>query len=460
LFQNVQELKKKAKNSLDGNVFLGIILVGLLIAGMSGRWYNSVKAELISTGTELLLGQTLNSNAFFISQKLSALGINVYYHTTVGDNPERMEEAVRAALNRVDLVVTTGGLGPTLDDLTKQTVAKVLGLEQELHEESLTWVKNFFIKLDRPMPESNVKQAYFPAGSKVIPNNLGTAPGAIVEKGDKVVIILPGPPFEMKPMFTETVEPYLKDKVRTSPEVITARTLKVFGMSESAVEEALGDILHLQEGITIALLAKPAEIYIRIAATANTESKAVGMISDLEGKIRERLSNKIFAVDDEDMATAVGKMLVSWGLTLVTAESCTGGLVGGTVTAVPGSSAYYLGGFNTYSNDLKVRLLGVKQSTLDNHGAVCSETAKEMAVGARQKTDADLAVAVTGVAGPGGGTEEKPVGLVYIGLATPEGTDVVPFNFFGDRQAIRALSINAALDRVRLYLLNRGGTVS
>ncbi len=419
-----------------------------------------MKAELISTGTELLLGQTLNSNVFFLSQKLSNLGINVYYHTTVGDNAERMEEAVRIALNRVNLVVTTGGLGPTLDDLTKNTVSKVLELEQVLHESSLSWVKDFFVKLGRSMPESNIKQAYFPAGSKIIPNKLGTAPGAIVEKGDKVVIILPGPPFEMEPMFNESVEPYLRQKARSAREVIRARTLKVFGMGESDVEEALGDVLHTPQGITIALLAKPAEIYIRLSATSANDNEALGMLEQLEGKIRQRLGNKIFAVDDEDMATTVGKLLRSRGLSLVTAESCTGGLVGGAITAVPGSSTYYLGGFNTYSNDLKVKLLGVNQATLDAFGAVSPETATEMALGARQKSGADLAVAVTGVAGPGGGTENKPVGLVYIGLATPAGTDIVAFNFFGDRQAIRALSVNGALNRVRLYLLERDGTVS
>jgi len=418
-----------------------------------------VKAELISTGTELLLGQTLNTNAYYLSQKLSSLGINVYYHTTVGDNPERLEQVLGHALERADLVITTGGMGPTLDDLTKQAVCKVMDLEQEVHAESLEWVKRFFTKMKRDMPESNLKQACFPKGSTVIANRLGTAPGAIVEKGEKTVIILPGPPFEMQPMFEETVEPYLRDKTKADAEVVRTRVLKVFGISEARVEEILAEVLKGQKNPTIALLAKPAELHVRISATAPGKQEGAVMLDELEKKIRGKLNEAVFATDDEDMAEVAGRLLFSAGLKLATAESCTGGLVGGAITRVPGSSAYYLGGFNTYSNTLKTRLLGVSQKTLDEYGAVSKQTAIEMAAGAREMTGADLAVAVTGIAGPDGGSEEKPVGLVFIGLSTPTGTEAKSYNFFGDRDAIRALTVNGALDWVRLYLNSINNTM-
>ncbi len=412
-----------------------------------------MKAELISTGTELLLGQTLNTNAYYLSQKLSSLGINVYYHTTVGDNAERMEQVLRTALDRADLVITTGGLGPTVDDLTKQAVCRVWDLEQEVHAESLERVKAFFVKLGRDMPESNLKQAYFPTGSKVIPNHLGTAPGALVEKGDQIIVILPGPPAEMRPMFEETVEPYLKDKTKSAPEFIKTRVLKIFGMSEAMVDEILDRLLIGQTNPTVALLAKTAELHVRISAAASSEQEAWQGIWDLEEKIRHKLGDKIFAGGNLTMAAAVGELLSRAGMTISTAESCTGGLIGGAITAVAGSSAYYLGGFNTYSNDLKHKLLGVSRETLEKYGAVSAQTAEEMAAGARLKAGTDLAVSSTGIAGPGGSSEEKPVGLVYVGLATPEGTQTQSFNFFGNREGIRALTVNGALNWVRLYLM-------
>ncbi|MDA8441945.1 MAG: competence/damage-inducible protein A [Peptococcaceae bacterium] len=414
-----------------------------------------MKAELISTGTELLLGQTLNTNAYYLSQKLTTLGINVYYHTTVGDNPERLETALEQALQRSDLVITTGGLGPTLDDLTKDTVCKVMGLERELHEESLIWVQGFFAKLGRDMPENNLRQAYFPQGSRIIPNRLGTAPGAIVEKGEKIVIILPGPPFEMQPMFEETVESFLQEKVQVTPETTLHKVYRVFGMAESAVEEALGEVLTTPEGVSIALLAKQAEIHVRVAAHAQTALAAEQLLAGLTPKIESKLGDAIFGIDAEDMASSVGKLLRATKLSLVTAESCTGGLIGGAVTAVAGSSDYYHGGYVTYTNGLKKRLLGVERATLTKWGAVSAETAREMASGARLRTGADIAVAVTGIAGPDGGSPEKPVGLVFVGLATPDDVLAYRYNFFGDRQAIRALTVNGALNRVRLYLLDK-----
>ncbi|HEX3016032.1 MAG TPA: competence/damage-inducible protein A, partial [Desulfobacteria bacterium] len=374
-------------------------------------------------------------------------------HTTVGDNLERMEEVFRQAVKRADLIITTGGTGPTLDDLTKTTVAKVLGLELVLHEESAEQVKSFFHKRGRQMPESNLKQAYFPRESRVIPNHLGTAPGVIIEHSGKIVIILPGPPFEMKPMFEETVEPYLRDKSDGQPEVISAKVLKVFGIGESTVEEALADVLTERHKATLALLAKQAELHIRISATAANKTEADQAVLEMEKQVRGKLGDKVFAADDQDMADIVGGLLAKLGLTMATAESCTGGLIGGALTAIPGSSSYYLGGFITYSNGLKVKLLGVNEQTLADFGAVSPETAREMAAGARKNTAANLAVSVTGIAGPGGGSETKPVGLVYVGLAVPDSISTEKYNFWGDRQAIRALTVNAALDLVRRYLI-------
>lgn len=411
-----------------------------------------MKAEIVSTGTELLLGQTLNTNSYYLSQKLSSLDIKVCYHTTVGDDAERLEQVLLQALKRADLVITTGGLGPTVDDLTKQIVCQVLDLELEVHTESLEWVKGFFARIKRDMPESNLKQAYFPKGSIVIPNQLGTAPGSIVEKNDKIVIILPGPPFEMKPMFECVVEPYLNEKLKANTEAVRSRVLKVFGLGEARVEEMLDEILLGQTNPTIALLAKPAELHIRISATAVSETEALKLIDQLEVKIRNKLGKVVFASDDQDMATVVGKLLSRSGLSIATAESCTGGLLGGALTSVDGSSTYYLGGICTYSNKLKISQLGVFETTLDCYGAVSAETAKEMAEGAKEKTEADLAISVTGIAGPGGGTAEKPVGLVFIGLATPGQTEIKRFDFFGDRDSIRELAVNAALNMVRLYL--------
>lgn len=414
-----------------------------------------MKAEIVATGTELLLGETLNTSAHYLTGKLSTLGIEVDYHTTVGDNPERLEQVLRQAIERTDLLVTTGGLGPTADDLTKELVAKVLDLKMEIDPSSLEQIKQFFGRRKAPMPRSNEKQAYFPPNSKILPNPIGTAPGAIIERNGKIVIILPGPPFEMRPMFDTYVWPELQRIIGPQAERMNERVLKVFGIGESAIEEVLGDLMSLPN-ITMALLAKRAEMHIRLVArgadTASGETE--DPLDHAEQEIRRRLGDKVFARDQETMIGIVGQTLKNKHLTIATAESCTGGLLSAALTQEPGSSEFYLGGVVSYSNSVKREILGVSEEALIKFGAVSEEVAKEMAEGIRSKVGSDLAISTTGIAGPEGGSEHKPVGLVYIGIATPEGVQARKFQFYGERESVRQLTVQAALNGVRRHMLN------
>ncbi|SPF50758.1 putative competence-damage inducible protein [Candidatus Desulfosporosinus infrequens] len=414
-----------------------------------------MKAEIVATGTELLLGETLNTSAHYLTGKLSSLGIEVDYHTTVGDNLDRLEKVLRQAVGRTDLLVTTGGLGPTADDLTKELVAKVLDLQMELDASSLEQLKQFFARRKAPMPINNEKQAYFPKGSKILPNPIGTAPGAIIEKNGKTVIILPGPPFEMRPMFDTYVWPELQRIIEPYTERMNERVLKVFGMGESAIEEVLGELMSLPN-ITMALLAKRAEMHIRLVARSSeaTSGEAGESLDRAEEEIRRRLGDKVFGRDQETMLGIVGQTLKNKHLTIATAESCTGGLLGAALTQEPGSSEFYLGGVVSYSNSVKRGLLGVNEENLKKFGAVSEEVAKEMADGIRSKVGSDLAVSTTGIAGPEGGSDQKPVGLVYIGIAAPEGVQAKKFQFYGERESVRQLTVQAALNEVRQHMLN------
>jgi nicotinamide-nucleotide amidase len=411
-----------------------------------------MKTEIISTGTELLLGQILDTNAQYLSAQLSVLGIEVDYHTTVGDNPERLENVLRQAWQRADLIVTTGGLGPTADDLTKETAAKVLGLEMVLDDKSLKGIRHFFADRKSEMPASNLKQAYFPKGARIFPNELGTAPGAMVTKDNKTFIILPGRPFEMQPMFEQYVLLELEKHIVQGKKRMRTRILRVFGIGESALEEVLGELLS-QDNPVVALIALRTEINIQLTACDADEEVAVKILDTAEQAIRSRLGYKVFARDEETMAAVVGQALRNRGYTLATAESCTGGLVGATLTHEAGISDCYLGGVISYANSVKESVLGVKRSTLQSVGAVSRETAEQMAEGVRRLTGADLAISITGLAGPGGETETKPIGLVYIGLASLKGTEVRKFQFHGGRDSIRQLTVMAALNMVRCHML-------
>lgn len=410
-----------------------------------------MKAELIFTGTELLLGEILNTHAQYLGEQLAAQGIEIILHTTVGDQWDRLAQVLTQALERADLVITTGGLGPTTDDLTKDTVARVLGVPMVLDQSSLDRIRDYMARRGMIMPENMVRQAYFPAGARVLPNPMGTAPGALLELRGKVLILLPGPPGELKAMFEESVAPYL-GTLDIRGLIMRTRVLKVTGIYESAVQQRIGD-LGGQGNPGIAYLAKPGEVHIRVSAQAPDAATADRLVSELMEKIRDRLAGYIFGLDDDVLEEVVGRLVMQNSLTLALAESCTGGLIAARLTSIPGSSDYFLGSVVAYHNQIKKKVLGVPATTLEAHGAVSRETAVAMAEGVRQLTGADLGLSVTGIAGPGGGTPAKPVGLTYIALAAPDGTCCREFQFLGSRQAVRLGAANAGLNMIRLYLL-------
>ncbi|MGI1659908.1 MAG: competence/damage-inducible protein A [Desulfitobacterium sp.] len=410
-----------------------------------------MKAEIVATGTEILLGQTLNTSAHYLTGKLSELGIEVDYHTTVGDNKERLAKVIIQGIERSDLLLITGGTGPTEDDLSKELIAQVFGLKMLLDPASLKSIQEFFVQRGTEMPETERKQAYFPEGSQVLPNHQGTAPGAILQKGNKTIILLPGPPSEMEPMFKEYVWPFLEQKAQGDMARMYVRIIKVVGLGESDLEERLQDFVG-KKNPSITLLCKPTEMHIRIVVRGNA-AEALEVLDQTELIIRERLGEQVFGTDEDTMLGLVSEGLKKQQLTLSTAESCTGGALGALLTEQPGSSDFYLGGVISYSNAMKENFLGVSAQTLAQFGAVSAETAREMAAGVRERTKADLGISITGIAGPGGGSQDKPVGLVYIGLATSEGIKANMFQFHGGRDSIRQLSVQAALNWIRSYLL-------
>ncbi|MDA8233248.1 MAG: competence/damage-inducible protein A [Clostridia bacterium] len=412
-----------------------------------------MKAELVCTGTELLLGQILNTNAQYLSQQLSTIGVDVYFHTVVGDNPGRIKEAINQALKRADVVITTGGLGPTMDDLTKEMAVEALGLELELHQESLRIIEEFFRQRGRQMAENNRKQAMFPKEAIVLPNPMGTAPGAILERQGKWVVILPGPPFELRPMVENHVLPYLQKVIGIQPETILSRVVRLIGIGESQMEEKISDLILNQTNPTIAPLAKTGEVHIRVTAKTASGEEAGTLIDGVVKELENRLGRYIFGYDEESLELVVGRMLRERNLSIALAESCTGGLIASKLTDIAGSSDYVLYGVVSYSNQAKMDLLKVKEETLLAHGAVSEATAREMAQGVRAMGSANLGLAVTGIAGPGGGTPQKPVGLVYIALAFENNTLCKEFRFTGDRATIKLLTANVALNMVRTFLM-------
>lgn len=407
-------------------------------------------AEILSVGTELLMGQIVNTDAQFLSRRLSALGITVYRHVTVGDNPGRVQEAIRQALTRSDLVITTGGLGPTEDDLTKEMVAKVFGLEMELHQESLDKITGYFASMDREMTENNKKQAYFPVGAHIMPNRKGTAPGCIVEKDGKRVAVLPGPPFELTDMYEQQLEPYL---LSLSDKVIASKFLRIVGIGESSLETQLKDLFHW-ESPTLALYCSPGEVQARLTVMCGRDEDPAPMLAPLEKEIRSRLGNHVYGEGlDNSMANTVVALLKKAGKTVTTAESCTGGMLCAQLVDISGASDVLNEAHVTYSNASKEKVVGVSHETLEMHGAVSGECAREMAEGARRVSGSDYGLSTTGIAGPGGGTPEKPVGTVYIGVAYEGGSDVIRLNLRGDRTRIRTMTCLQALNLLRLRLI-------
>lgn len=410
-----------------------------------------MKAEILAVGTELLLGDILNTNAQFLAQELAALGIEVYYQTVVGDNPQRLEDTIFHAFSRADLIITTGGLGPTEDDLTKETAAKYFGEKLILDERALAQIEKYFKRTGREMTENNVKQAMVPEhNGTVLYNENGTAPGIIIEKNGKIIAMLPGPPRETVPMFLNQVKPYLAKKQDAT---FVSRILRVAGVGESAMETAVKDLIDAQTNPTIAPYAKDGEAILRITARAKDEDEANRLIDPIAAALRERLGHAVYAEGETDMETVAAELLLEKGKTIAIAESCTGGMVAAALVEYPGISQALLEGCVTYSNEAKMRRLGVKAETLEKHGAVSPETAAEMAEGIARTSGADIGLATTGVAGPDGGTPEKPVGLVYIALHFGGETKVKACHFAGKRNKIRERAAYTALDWLRRTLL-------
>lgn len=406
-------------------------------------------AEIIAVGTELLLGEILNSDAQFLAQQLSKLGINVFYQTVVGDNERRLSETLTTAISRADIVITSGGLGPTHDDITKETIARVMGIELKLHEESVENMKAYFSQTNRKMSQTNLKQAMMPVDGIVLKNNHGTAPGGIIEKDGKTVIFLPGPPREIVPMFHESVYPYLK--ARTN-QMFYSKTLRIFGLGESVVEELLSELMRSAQNPTVAPYAKSDEVTLRITARCHSEAEGEQMIAPVEQKIRTVLGKNVYGVNDDSLYQIVYTMLKERKLTISFAESLTGGMLSERLTALPGASDVFSQGLVTYSDEAKHQLLDVPLEVLQSEGAVSAQTARYMARGLRKKSGADIAVSVTGIAGPASDSFDHPIGLVYIGVSAADYEDVAELHLAGDRERIRNRTCLHAYDLVRRYL--------
>lgn len=410
-----------------------------------------MRAEILSIGTELLLGQIIDTNAAYISETLASLGIDVYRRTTVGDNAARLAEAVKDALDHSDLIITSGGLGPTEDDLTKETVAEVLKEELVSDPTSEEAIRKYFHSRGVEMPKSNLKQALIYKSGIAIPNANGTAPGVLIEKNGKIVISLPGPPIEMKPMMHDFVIPYLRRKSRDG-RVILSRVIRTVGIGESSLEEQVKDLLK-NENPTVAPLAHTGEAHLRITAKCNSALEAESLLDDMEKRIRALVGEYVFGVDLQTLEEVVANLLLTKKKTISLAESCTGGLVADRLTNIPGISESLLCGMVTYSNEAKIRFLNVPKPMITEQGAVCRDVALAMADGVRKACSSDLGIGITGIAGPGGGSDKKPVGLVYIALNSEKENLCIENRFTGSRDSIKWKASQKALDMVRRHLI-------
>ena len=411
--------------------------------------------ELISVGTEILLGNIVNTNATYLAEQCALLGCSLYRQSVVGDNEGRLEEVVRQALGRSDIIILTGGLGPTKDDLTKEIVAKVFGRELYLDEHIKERITTYMQRLNRShITENNWKQAMIPEGAIILDNDNGTAPGLILEdrENGKTAILMPGPPAEMHPMFEKDVAPYLN---KQQPEGIYSRMVKICGIGESAAETMVADLMDKQSNPTLAPYAKTGEVHFRITAKAKTKEEAEAMMAPMLEEMKKRFGKAIYTTEENvTLEDAVVELLKQKNFTVTTAESCTAGKLAGRIMNVAGASEVYNEGYITYANAAKEKLLGVKHETLETFGAVSEETAKEMAMGAAKEAGADAALSVTGIAGPGGGTPEKPVGLVYIGCYVQGEVYVKKCQFTGNRERNRDSSVVQALTLLREKLLD------
>ncbi len=406
-------------------------------------------AEIVCVGTELLMGQVVNTDAQFIAVRLAELGYQVYYHTTVGDNAKRLTSAVHKAIERSDVVVFTGGLGATDDDLTKETVAAALGLTMEPFPEEVERLKGFFAARGREMPPNNLKQACFPQNAVILPNPKGTAPGCIVTVEGKTAVMLPGPPRELFPMFANHAVPYLE---KLNNMRLHSRVLRIFGMGEGDVTYRLRDIIENQTNPTIAPYVTTGEVTLRVTARCASDEDGEKLVAPMVEQIRARIGDVLYSEHGETLPELCLRLLGEQNRTVATAESLTGGLIASGFVDVPGSSKSFLEGCVTYSNEAKMHRLGVSGRTLKHDGAVSEQCAREMAEGMRRTSGADYAISTTGVAGPDGGTEETPVGTAFVALACADGTQVKKLNLFGDRERIRYAAMLNGFDILRRKL--------
>lgn len=411
-----------------------------------------MNAEILAVGTELLLGNIVNTNAQYLANGFAELGINVLHQTVVGDNEERLIDALKLAFSRSDIVITTGGLGPTGDDITRETIAKVLKRPLVRDEHSMDVIRNYFARTGRKMGPSNEKQAMLPEGCTVLQNDWGTAPGCVVEQDGKSIIMLPGPPREMGPLFDKRVRPYLQ---KFSNSVIASINLREFGIPESTVQELLDDLME-GSSPTLSPYAKEGEVQLRVTAKAATAEKALAICRPVAEEVKKRLGHAYYGENVESLQQVVVQALAEKKKKIALAESCTGGMTAGRLTEIPGSSEVFECGVVSYANRVKHALLDVREETLEQYGAVSEQTAAEMAEGIRVRADADFGVGITGIAGPGGGTQEKPVGLVYV--AVSDGKDCYVHRLLlghtgSERAHIRYLSSSSALDMARRLIL-------
>lgn len=413
-----------------------------------------MNAEIISVGTEIILGDILNTHSQYLSQELASLGINVFYQTAVGDNDIRFKNILNTALNRSDLIILTGGLGPTTDDITKEVTCELLGIDCYLDENALNKMKAYYENSGRVMNENNIKQAMAPKNSIVLQNENGTAPGIIIEKDGKIVVLLPGPPRELRPMFEDKVKPYLSRKTN---ETIVSKNVRVFGIGESDLEPMINDLVK-QTNPTVALYAKDGEVLIRVTSKAIDKEISTTLINQTIEKLYEKLQNNIYAIDKDSMQQVLVEKLIENNKTIATAESCTGGMLSSKLTQISGVSQVFHMGIVCYENSVKTNLLGVDKEVLNNYGAVSNEVATQMASMLYKKSKADFCVGITGIAGPNGGSVEKPVGTVCIAVHYNDKVWCKKYSFArnkNEREYIRNLACLNAMNMVRLTLTDK-----
>lgn len=409
--------------------------------------------EIIAVGSELLTPERVDTNSLWLTAQLNELGFEVTAKSIIGDHRERLTQAYRQALASADIVISTGGLGPTEDDVTRDCAAEALGVPLEPWDSLWEDLKAKFARMGRPIPENNRRQSFVLRGGESLPNPNGTAPGQWFGREGGALVLLPGPPRELKPMFSNHVMERLRPLAGAN--VLVRRTLKVYGLGESAMDELLAPLYPQHPEVTVTTLFTPLDLEVHLLANAATSQLGMAKLLPLEQAVRDVLGVYVYGESQQSLAEVVGQQLLSAGQTLVTAESLTGGLVAQRMTEVAGSSRYFLGSFVTYSEDLKHRLLGVPEGMLAQYSAVSAPVAEAMASGARERSGANYGLSLTGYAGPDGGTEDDPVGTVYLGLAGPTGVESRRVKFPGDRELVRSRSAQAALDWLRRTLLTR-----